>query len=73
METIPVTVLRYNFYPKTEGQGLIAVGIPGISYSADGGQQWVALSDSSFYTMRVCDSGKAAWLAGNEKVGKMTW
>jgi photosystem II stability/assembly factor-like uncharacterized protein len=62
-----------QFLPKTEGQGLIAVGIPGISYSADGGQEWVALSDRSFYTMRVCDSGKAAWLAGKEKMGKMTW
>jgi len=62
-----------QYLPHSDAQGIIAVGTPGISYSADGGQQWRTLSDSSFYTIRICDSGKLAWLAGKNKVGKMSW
>jgi len=62
-----------QYLPDSDAQGILAAGIPGISYSADGGQRWAALSDSSFYTIRVCDSGKAAWLGGARKIGRMSW
>ena len=62
-----------QYVPQSDGQAIFATGIPGISYSADGGENWVALSDSSFYTMRICDTGRNAWLAGSNKIGKMTW
>ncbi len=62
-----------QYVPQSDGQAIFAAGIPGISYSADGAKSWVALSDNSFYTMQICDTGRNAWLAGNKKVGKMTW
>lgn len=62
-----------QYLPGSQRQRIIAAGIPGISYSDDGGRQWVKLSDSTFYTIRVCDSGTSAWLGGPGKMGKMTW
>lgn len=62
-----------RYLPDGEGQTILAVGIPGLSYSSDGGQQWTSMSDSSFYTMRINPLGTSAWLAGKNKIGKMTW
>ncbi|GJM35897.1 MAG: hypothetical protein DHS20C18_48980 [Saprospiraceae bacterium] len=62
-----------QYAPNSNAQAIFATGIPGISYSSDGGQNWTILSDSSFYTMRLSSSGNTAWLAGNGKIGKMTW
>ena len=62
-----------QFIPKSEGKEIMAVGIPGISYSANKGQSWVNVSDSSFYTVRINESGNSAWLAGKNKIAKMTW
>ncbi len=60
-----------RYVPGSEGSGLIAVGIPGITYSADGGAHWQLISDEDFYTLRFAPSGKSAWLAGNGKVARM--
>lgn len=62
-----------RYVPGTNGNELVAVGIPGISYSKDGGQSWIKLSDESFYTIRFTKDGKSAWLAGADKVAKMVW
>lgn len=62
-----------QYIPSTNGKELIAVGIPGISYSKDGGASWKDLSEQSFYTIRFAADGKSAWLAGANKIGKMTW
>ncbi len=62
-----------QYIPDSEGQSIFAVGIPGISFSENGGEVWRKLNNTSFYTMRICPSGKVAWLAGNNKIGKMTW
>jgi len=48
---------------------IIAVGIPGISYSADGGHNWKAISDESFYTFRK--AGNVIWLAGRDKMARL--
>jgi len=62
-----------RYIPDTNGKELIAVGIPGISYSNDGGLNWSKLSDEGFYTIRFTNDGKAAWLAGSGKIAKMDW
>lgn len=62
-----------QYVPHSKGQAIFTAGIPGISYSADGGDHWITLCDSSFYTIGICNTGRNAWLAGNNKIGKMTW
>ena len=62
-----------RYIPGTNGKDLIAVGIPGISYSKDGGVSWRKISNDSFYTIRFSKNGKAAWLAGPNRVGKLSW
>jgi photosystem II stability/assembly factor-like uncharacterized protein len=62
-----------KYFPNSEKQKIMALGIPGIAYSYDGGQQWKELSKTSFYTLNICESGKTAWLAGWKKIGRMTW
>ena len=59
-----------QYVPNTNGNGLVAVGIPGIDYSNDAGNTWTNLSDSSFYTIRFPESGNVAWLAGDRKIGR---
>jgi photosystem II stability/assembly factor-like uncharacterized protein len=60
-----------QYMPQLGGKGMLACGIPGLSYSPDGGISWQALSDLSFYTLRFGDSWDTVWLAGNEKVAKI--
>lgn len=62
-----------QYVPNSKRQAIFATGIPGISYSADGGQNWASLSEASFYTMQICKDGQTIWLAGRNKIGKMTW
>ena len=62
-----------QYVPHSKGQAIFTAGIPGVSYSADGGDHWITLCDSSFYTIGICNTGRNAWLAGNNKIGKMTW
>jgi len=62
-----------RYVPDTNGKQIIAVGIPGISYSNNGGKNWGALSKESFYTIRFGTSYKTAWVAGNNKIGKIVW
>lgn len=60
-----------QYIPGSEGKGLIAVGIPGISYSSNSGQTWQEIDKTDFYTIRFTPSGKVAWLAGKNKLAKM--
>jgi photosystem II stability/assembly factor-like uncharacterized protein len=60
-----------QFIHGSEGKGIFAVGIPGISYSGNGGQTWQEIDKPDFYTIRFTPSGKAAWLAGKNKLAKM--
>ncbi|MDW3646946.1 MAG: YCF48-related protein [Bacteroidia bacterium] len=62
-----------QYVPGSSGKGILAVGSPGISYSMDAGESWVNLNDEGFYTIRIADSGKAAWLAGKNRIMKMSW
>jgi len=62
-----------KYFPNGNGQQLIAVGIPGISISEDGGQHWKKISDESFYTVAFGDEGYETWLAGDKKIGRIIW
>lgn len=62
-----------KYVPNSQGKALFALGIPGISFSENEGQDWELLSTESFYTMRFCKDGKTAWLAGRNKIGKLTY
>ena len=62
-----------QYIPGSKGKGIIAVGIPGISYSSNGGQTWQEIEQTYFYTIRFATSGKVAWLAGKDKIARMEW
>ncbi len=61
-----------QYIPGSNGEEMLAIGSPGISYSADSGASWSHVSDSSFYTVRIPAPG-TAWLAGAGKIGRMEW
>jgi photosystem II stability/assembly factor-like uncharacterized protein len=60
-----------QYMPGKDGHEIIAVGIPGVIFSPDGGEHWQLVSDEDFYTVRLYDQN-LAWLAGNGKLGKLT-
>lgn len=62
-----------RYVPGRRGKELFAVGMPGISHSADGGENWTLLRRDTFYTIRMSPVENTAWLAGPGKVAKMTW
>ncbi len=61
-----------QFVPGSGGQGILAVGFTGISYSNDGGQSWQKLSNESFYTLRFLD-GNTAYAAGKNRIAKLSF
>ncbi len=58
--------------PGTDGQGLVAVGFTGISYSNDSGEQWKNLSDEGFFTLRFLDD-TTAYAAGKNRIAKLSF
>lgn len=60
-----------QYIPGSEGPGIMACGIPGISWSPDGGESWNSLSAENFYTMRFGKNWKTLWLAGDGRIGRM--
>ena len=60
-----------QYIPNSKGQGIMACGIPGISYSLDGGKKWGSLSTENFYTMRFGKNWKTLWLAGNGRIARL--
>lgn len=59
-----------QYIPNTKGKELIAVGKTGVSFSNDGGNSWKDVSSDSYYTIDFINE-KMAWLAGNQKIGKL--
>ena len=57
-----------KYFPDGNGKEIIAVGIPGISFSKDGGDSWKALSKESFYTVDFSPVKNEMWLAGDQKI-----
>ena len=60
-----------QYIPNTKGKGIVAVGIPGISISSNGGKTWKEINLTNFYTIRFAPAGKVAWLAGKNKIARM--
>lgn len=59
-----------QYVPNSLGKEIFAVGTNGISFSNDGGKSWKNVSKESYYTIRFVNEN-FAWLAGNNKIGKM--
>ena len=57
-----------QFVPKSKGKQLVAVGLTGLYYSADGGFKWKQLlKDKTLYTIRFLDEN-TAFAAGKDKI-----
>ncbi|WP_299049187.1 oxidoreductase [uncultured Polaribacter sp.] len=59
-----------QYVPNTDGQEIFAVGKTGVSFSNDAGKTWKEVATDGYYTIQFVDKN-TAWLAGNEKIGKM--
>ena len=62
-----------QFDPSDEsGNHAVAIGTPGLSMTADGGETWgrSSVSDTLFYTGRYAPSGESVWLAGRGVIGQ---
>ena len=58
------------FVPGTNGNGLVAVGSPGISYSADQGATWIELSSEGFYALAFVNDS-LAFASGRNKISRL--
>lgn len=58
-----------TYVPNSNGKEVFAVGKTGISYSKDGGLNWVEISDKGFYAITFVDHNNA-WLSGSNKISK---
>ncbi|WP_127021081.1 WD40/YVTN/BNR-like repeat-containing protein [Flagellimonas beolgyonensis] len=61
-----------QFVPNSEGKGLVAIGFTGISYSADGGENWKDLNDESFFTLRFLNDS-VAYAAGRNRIARLVF
>jgi len=59
-----------KFIPGTKGRGVVAVGIPGISYSNDAGESWKELSNEGFYAIEFVND-TLAFASGRNKISKL--
>lgn len=58
------------FVPQSEGNEIVAVGSPGISYSANKGKKWKELSSEGFYSI-VFINDSVAFASGQNKISKL--
>ena len=61
-----------QFVPNSLGNGIVAVGFTGISYSSDMGESWTKLSEQPFYTLRF-ENDSIAYAAGKNRIVKLTF
>merc|ERR1712194_732415 len=59
-----------KFVPGSHGQGIVAVGSPGISYSKDQGKHWIELSSEGFYAIEFVNDS-IAFVSGRNKISKL--
>ena len=59
-----------KFVPNSKGEGVIAVGSPGISYSPDQGDSWSELSTEGFYAIEFVNDS-VAFASGQDKISKL--
>ena len=58
--------------PGTKGQGLVALGFTGISYSADQGEHWTLLSKEAFFSLRF-QNDSIAYASGKNRIARLTF
>jgi photosystem II stability/assembly factor-like uncharacterized protein len=61
-----------KFVPGSLGNGIVAVGSPGISYSKDKGQNWSELSTEGFYAIEFVNDS-VAFASGKNRISKLTF
>lgn len=61
-----------QFVPNSKGNGMVALGFTGISYSSNHGSSWSELSNESFYTIRFLNDS-IAYAAGKNRIAKLTF
>jgi photosystem II stability/assembly factor-like uncharacterized protein len=61
-----------KFVPGTEGQGIVAVGSPGISFSGDGGKTWKELSKEGFFALEFVNDS-VAFASGNNRISRLVF
>ncbi len=59
-----------KFVPHGNGDQIIAVGSPGVSYSYDRGQTWTELSKEGYFAIEFVNDS-IAFASGNNKIGKL--
>lgn len=59
-----------KFVPNTNGNDIVAVGSPGISYSNDQGETWQELSEQGFYALEFVNDS-IAFASGANKIVKL--
>lgn len=59
-----------KFVPGSKGNGIVAVGSPGISYSKDRGKNWTDLSSEGFYAIAFVNDS-LAFASGQNKISKL--
>ncbi len=61
-----------KYIPGTDGQGIVAVGSPGISFSGDGGKTWKELSKVGFFAIEFVNDS-LAYASGNNRISKLVF
>jgi len=61
-----------KFVPGSQGQGIIAVGSPGISYSKNRGESWIELSTEGFYAIEFVNDS-VAFASGQNKISRLVF
>ncbi|MBT0608890.1 WD40/YVTN/BNR-like repeat-containing protein [Aequorivita echinoideorum] len=59
-----------KYVPETEGQGIVAIGSPGISVSGDGGKSWNEISKEGFFAIEFVNDS-VAFASGNNRISKL--
>ncbi|TMU56939.1 oxidoreductase [Flagellimonas algicola] len=61
-----------QYMPNSDGEGLVAVGFTGISYSQDSGRHWKQLSDEGFYALRFLND-TVAYASGKNRIARLVF
>ena len=61
-----------SFVPGTNGNGLVAVGSQGISYSPDQGESWIELAAEGFYAIEFVND-TIAFASGRNKISRLVF
>jgi len=59
-----------SFVPGSNGDALVAVGSPGISYSGDGGDSWMELTSEGYYALEFVNDS-VAFASGQNRISKL--